>query len=453
MKVLLVSNDDSRFTAVNSCLNEKFLDLSLVIKDNKSHALEAITSDGPFAFFMLDMKLEDDIESVIADMIDLAGERPVILCGGDKEIDNLSKSLLIKNEGTTVLKDLEDKEKIYQILSSALKWSNQNHFDQEVVKEDYETEYISLKVGNLYLYDSFPHNLYVKIGDKKYVLALEKKVQIYHSQIGKLVQRGIKLVYIEKDKHMRFLEYSIEKAQDFFQNNQDFNKKTIMAHLRCAAIIQDYLVNLGVTTTISKFIDNYLQHMIITLESVYHFPEALEHYNFKFESIISKSLITAYTCYYMMKELGWKSETTRKKFLLASIVQDAFLENDRMAQINDLEDAMHLGFTEDQIEIYKQHPRQIADVVRQLTQFPDIDFLIEQHHERSTRDGFPNRPPPSEIQVAVCVFIIATQFSRDVDGKALEENNFKKVMQLYKSQFNVGNFKEPLNALKEALAL
>lgn len=453
MKVLLLTKNQEKFKNVSKSIEESFVGLELVFIDSREKALDSITSDGPWAFFMIDMIVSDNISEVINDMIDLAGDRPVIMCGSDTELEQISKSLIIKNEGNIVLKNLEDPEKVRQILRSALKWSNQHHYDEGVVKDDKDIEYITFKVGNLYLYESFPHNLYVKIGESKYVLALEKETPIYHSQIAKLVKRGIKLVHIEKDKHLNFLENSMLKATDYFKLNPEFNKKTIMAHLRCSAIVQDYLVNLGVTTKISGFIDELLQHIILSLDSEFHFKDALEYYNFKFESIISKSLISAYTCYYMMKELGWKSETTRKKFLLAALVQDTFLKNDKEAELNSIAEAQELGLSEEEIEEYQAHPKMIADIVRQLSQFPDIDFLIEQHHEKATRDGFPMRPPPSEIQVAVCVFIIATQFARDIDGKTFEQSNLEKLMHSYKEQFTLGNFKEPYSALKKSLAI
>lgn len=454
MKILIITQDQAKFGPLEKCLKEKFLDLSLMYSDSEKNIMELINSDGPFAFFMMDMLFEGDKSQLPNDMMDLAEERPIIICGTDEELESINKSLIIKNESNTVLRDLNDEEKIYTAISSALKWSQKNHFDEEATLEaESDENFIAIKVRNLYLYESFPYNLYVKIGEAKYVMALEANTPINHSQVAKLIQRKIKFLHIEKDKHLKFLENSMEKATKFFEANREFNKKAILAHLRSAALIQDYLLNVGITIKITQFIDILLEHMIETLDTMFNFDLISEHFNFKFESVISKAVTTSYTSFYLIKELGWKSTTVRKKFLLAGIIQDTFIESDELAKLKSLSDPKIIDFTEEEIRAFPEHPGQIAELARQMTQFPDIDFLLEQHHELPTRDGFPNRPPPSEMQMAVCVFNLASNFARDIDGLEFCKENYQKWMKKNKKEFNVGNFKEPLTALAKCLKL
>lgn len=461
MKALLITKDDQKFNLFKKSFEKNFIGLKLITTRDENEGIKYVSEDASIAFFVVDATINSEIVTVLNAIMDVSGNRPIVICGNEEDLKSINKGLIFKNEANCVLKDYNDDDKIKKVINSAIEWSKKQNSvatddedEQEEAGEQGPVRYISMKLRNLYLYETFPNDLYVKIGENRYVIAIEKDTEIREYEIAKLVKRKIKTLYIERDSHIKFLDSSMKNAQTFFKTAPDLNKKVIMAHLRATALLQDYLTNIGLTVEINKFIEGLLDHIIAVLDKEHSIERFCELYGHKLESVISRSLISAYLSFYLLKEMGWKSTTVRRKFILASLIQDAFIENDALSRLKSLKDPSIIDFTEEEIRLYPEHPKLIADIARQFTQFPDIDFLLEQHHELPTRDGFPNRPPPSEVQIAVCIFNLASNFARDIDSEDMSLSTMQKIYRAsYVKDFNVGNFKEPVAKLKRVLKL
>lgn len=455
MKTLIVTADKNKFQFFTHFFQTHFSSLIPIHTESIELTVQTLSYDGPFAFLMIEAKQdqENNLEELLSSIIDLSGDLPIIIFGSDTELCSINKSLLLKKQNNILLPYDESPSKLEptkKLIEKAFKWSKSQNFEQCDADENI-SNYIPMRVRNLFFYNQFPHHLFIQVSSEKMNMAFEKDTKIISAQISKLIKRKIKFVFIDKDDHVNFLELSMRKGKTFLDTRPEFSKKLVTAHLRSVALIQDYLSNIGVTPSIKLFIEALVEQIIATASKITTFKSLIKYYDIQMESVVSKSLICAYTSFYMIHEMGWSSDTTRKKFIVASIIQDTFVGADELAKLSTLQDPSIIDFSEQQIKDFPNHPTKIAELSSQLSHYPDIDFLLASHHERPKKDGFPNRPTATELQVAACLFSLASQFARDIDGKEFNQDVFNKIYKEYSVDYKTGNFKLPLQSLAKIL--
>ncbi|MBC74725.1 MAG: hypothetical protein CME64_01800 [Halobacteriovoraceae bacterium] len=136
------------------------------------------------------------------------------------------------------------------------------------------------------------------------------------------------------------------------------------------------------------------------------------------------------------------------KLCVASILMDFTLTEEEMTHINS-----HLSpeldkFSEEDIESFLQHPLKAAEIAQQFTIFPDVDYLIENHHETPNRKGFPNRPNHSKLTVLSAVFNVSQYIAAEIDGKPIKKDLLLKSMKSISKDYYHGNFRDTLKTLK-----
>jgi hypothetical protein len=452
MKTIVITDNQNNFSKYSNLLSKYIVELEFQYVDSVEKLISLNNANDTVAFFMLDALLPSEIfNSALKAIIDIAQDRAIVTCGEKGQLEKVDKNLFIKSDNNIIIQDIHDLDKIEKVISF-IKGKKSKLSEEETLAES-KIQFIPIKLRNLYYTDQLPNNLYIKATNSKYILALEKNTPIAHMQVAKLVKRKINFLYIEKDKHLSFLELSMLKATKFLETNVGMNKKVLMAHLRSTAIIQDYIYNAGVTPSLEFFIDALLDNMIASLEKATFYQKVLDTFTINFECNVGKSVLCAYTSFFVIQDLSWRSVPIRKKFLLASLIQDTFLDNDDLSKLKSMNDPNVVNFTEDEIKSFNTHTEKIATTALQLSRFPDLDFILRQHHETATRDGFPNRPSPAELQLAVCTFNLCSRFSLDLNKVEISEKNIGSIYKELLKESNVGNFKLPMASLRKILKL
>jgi hypothetical protein len=455
MKTLIVTTDKNKFQFFNHFFQTHFSSLIAIHTEELDQTVQILSYEGPFAFILIEARNDEDhnLEELLSSIIDLSGDVPIVIFGSDEELCSINKSLLLKKQKNFLLlydQSPNNLDSTKKTIEKAFQWSKSQNFETCDADENL-SNYIPMRVRNLFFYTQFPHHLFIQVSSEKMNMAFEKDTKIFSSQITKLIKRKIKFVFIDKDDHVNFLESSMRKGKKFLDTRPEFSKKLVTSHLRSAALIQDYLSNIGVTPSVKLFIEALVEQIIATAGKITTFKALIKHYDLKMESVVSKSLICAYTSFYMIHEMGWSSDTTRKKFIVASIIQDTFVGADELAKLSTLQDPSIIDFSEQQIKDFPNHPDKIAQLSTQLSHYPDIDFLLASHHERPKKDGFPSRPTPTELQVAACLFSLASQFARDIDGQEFNQDVYERIYKSYCVDYKIGNFKLPLQSLAKIL--
>lgn len=453
MKILLVSHEPSQYEEKLLNFKKKFIGLVISNTNSTDEFTKTIQKDDKYNFFILDSKVGTQMsQNIVTSILDNRTQAPLLYLGNQAECSEDLRLLFDKNDRNYFDNNFPAEQELENILNESMDWlktqvSNQKETQTEDKSLRSSKDYVPMRIRNFFFYEKFPLNVFLKISEEKYAMTIEKDVPFSHEQLSKFLSKKIRHLYIEKDKHLQFLESSMFNATKFFETHKKFSKKCMMAHIRSVSIIQDYLTHVGVTIQLNLFVNTLVNHMIQVLDPKIDINPILEDFPVKEKSIAGKSVICAYTSFFLIRNLGWKAQPVRRKFIFASLFQDTYIKNDELSTINSLTDPSLVNFEEADIKDFASHPQLMAKIALQFTDFPDVDFLISQHHELPNRKGFPNRPSPSEMQVAVCTFNIATLFAAQIDGKQYSKKLAQSVLKVFQQEYNNGNFREPLNKL------
>lgn len=450
MKAIFFTKNPEHFKELLERIQKNFIGFIIDIIHQESEVTNKILNEPGFVIYMVDLGVgEHAVKNFFYQLEELSQDKPIISLGKEENLKDLSKTLLLKNPKNAIASDYSNYPKMIELLQLALQNSSSDQQKEMVIEQDQEDNLIKIKLRNMFFYESFPHDCYIKISDKRYVLGLEADEKITEKDIIRHLNRGIKFFYVEKDKHIKFLEKSMQKAVKFFRESNKLSRRNTMAHLRSLAVIHDYLIYLAVTPDIEKFLHEVCDNIIECLEGCLRPSDAFVKFPFQLQSVVGKSLIACYLNFFLMKAMGWHALSILKRFTVAAFLQDIFIDNDRMSSLKSLEDPDIIDFREEEILAFKQHHQKASELAEHLHDFTEISFLIFNHHELPNRRGFPNKPSPAEMQLATCLFNVGCHFAAEIDGQKMNQDSLKILARDYQQNFSNGNFKEPVSKLVE----
>jgi response regulator RpfG family c-di-GMP phosphodiesterase len=149
------------------------------------------------------------------------------------------------------------------------------------------------------------------------------------------------------------------------------------------------------------------------------------------------------------KDLGWGSDATYEKLIYVAYLHDITLFKDlTLAKIQTLEDLEEADLPEDVGQKVLKHPLVAAKIISEDPKAPqDADMIIQQHHERPERKGFPYQLHTQRIAPMAAVIGVSIDFAQYI----LENPNWKfdNYTTDFKKKFNGGIFNKIYISLRK----
>jgi hypothetical protein len=237
-------------------------------------------------------------------------------------------------------------------------------------------------------------------------------------------------------------------------NKKPANEKShFLILLRSITLLHQYMLVLGVTKTISELMDETCKALLAFEQAHGHrIKKILKKCPLYYEGIASKSFMTALISVNLAKRMNWESRTTKLKMIACSILQDYSLPVESLTKINYPEDRRLEDYTDEERSQYYQHPINAAILARQFSQYTDIDYILEVHHEMPNKRGFPNQIVQSRFTTICCLFNVAQFLASSLDGAKVDQDYLDKVVREMKRDLSGGNFKLPFTHLEKLIA-
>ncbi len=428
MKVLLIcdNSDDQQF--LTKLILGNFSKVQVLKVTSANQAIEKLSYDGPFACVLMDVDAKNiDPLNLSNNIIEFIGERPIIYIGTKANLSTrVNNDHFQSNDLNELICKPIEIDEFRNVLQKTLNWAKELDFEEQLIEVDIN-EFLPMKIRNFYLYDRFPHDVYMEITSTKFIKVFKKDRPYTEGEVMRYVKKGIRYLYLKKDDQLEFLENAINYLKQREISNIDVLAK-INFQLNATAILQEYLRLFGVTESVQILTDKLIESIDDLIVNTIVGKTVLKKFPYSDKGgVAEKSLLTAYLCEMMAKGLGWNSLAASKKLLLASLVFDATLPDDEMANIVHLgEDAFH-QLTPDEQEIFKQHPSLAAQLASQFSGYPDTSFILEQHHELPSGKGFPHGWSSIKLTTLSCIFIIAHNFARQLQMMNQAGSNIDKI--------------------------
>lgn len=456
MKVLFVSEIPEEQEQVKRILKNIHNNLEMICAQSLNQAMDIVSTDGPFGFFIIDVEIKNtDPNQLAINLTDFSGDRPILFLGQDAIIsDRIEQSTFDANENNEkILKPINRDDFLTDFsktTDSALKWAKEEEFATSIEDIDPE-DFVKMKIKSFYLYTIFPYDIYLEFTPTQYIKIISANKPYTVTTLSNYAKKNIKFLHIKKDDQLKYLEEEAKKCLKGLRKIAVDSPDVFIVTLRSITIMHQYMLALGVSPIVLTLANSITDNIISIAENYRTLKSLLKKYPHIYEGIASKSLLTGFLSSYICHHMGWDSMTTKKKLAIASILQDYNLTDESLSKINQMSDPRLTSFNEASIKILLEHPVTVGEVARQFTMFPEIDFLIESHHELPNRKGFPMQPPLTKLTAINAVFNTSQYVAAEIDGLQYSAELNHKILRSMNRDFNVGNFKEPLKILKNIL--
>ena len=456
MKTLIVSENNAEAEILRRILRFNFRDLYCLQASTKNEIENAILTDGPFGFYIVDADMRQEEPEMLCQSIrDLSGDKPFLFIGKSASIiDRISQELYQSNSfNDQIYKPFERKDitdEIKNKVSGILDWARQEEFESSIEEID-KKDFIEMKLKNFYLSSTFPYDIYLEITSTEHIKIISANKPYSSSTLDRYAKKNVKSLYIKKDDHLEYLEKETIRCTKHLKKIFPSNDEYPIALLRAVTILHQYMITLGTSDAIFSLVDEvaegilkYEGHYKSIRKMLTNFPEY-------YAGIASKSLITGFIAIHLAKKNGWESNTTKMKLAVCSILQDYSLPDEAMAHINYPIDARLNQYSEEDLEKFFNHPIDAANISKQFSKYTDTDYILEHHQELYAKKGFPNQVTSSKFTVICCLFNAAQFFAAEIDGHKYKKDIVSKVMKSMARDFSKGNFKIIFDILRDNL--
>lgn len=452
VKALFICDNKDEWNLLSNLFKTHFGHVELVCALKPTVAFEYLSYEGPFGLVLIDTTLKEMHPSDLGrEILEIAGERPLIFLGDKVSVKaRVDQELYEDHEYNGVIYRPYDLEDFKNVIQAGLDWASEEEFEQSVEEFD-PSELLPMKIRSFYLFDRLNYDVYLEFTSTKYARVIKANSFFSHGQIHSFARRNIKFLYLKKDEYLRFLEESARALIDAYPKTTNL-KKALSLQVKSTVIIHQYINAVGVTDTLNELVTLNIDKTHQISESEKSLRRILAEFPRVGLDFAEHSVLCLYVGEFLGKYLGWNSEITRKKLGLSSLLQDCTLTNENLIKISRSDDPYLEMFTEEEQKEYQEHPLKAAELSTYFGGYPETDYLLRQHHELPNGDGFPAKINANKLTVISCAFILTSQYcARLVASKTKNSSILQEAFNSFRINFNIGNFKEPINALEQAL--
>lgn len=363
----------------------------------------------------------------------------------------------IREEGKDLLKDL-----------SQIMLMDESHLPNNLVEESkhlfsgspYENldPYCRIDINFLSILDGINKNLFIKIGQDKYIKLYHENDTTNVFDIQKYKTKGINYLYLNRETAIWVINQIQSQIEIFLKSNNfrfilrgasDSPEKRF--EQKILRIDDEVHVDKDFKESIDKAVER-IRTLVEKEPKIDQFLKVLKEKQDNYALFTQKMNITSLIACALAKELDWISKSTMDKLVYASVLSDITLAvRPELILIRNIQEFEKVKptLTEEDQKIYLLHPKDSANLIKRYFAIapPDTDSLAYQQHEVPDGSGFPQGLRAEKISPLAALFIVATDFSyyflRD------DEPTMDDFLLKCQSRYDFVNFRKVIKALEK----
>lgn len=450
MKAVFVCDNKEDWEFYTNLFKLHFSKIELICKISVKDAIQFISEDGPPLFVIIDSLVRGDtLEKYFHEICMVTEKRPVLFIEPPPDV---SKRLPIDfyevNSANGLIKRPFILDQFKECVKKILKAIHGELLKLSSVDMNRE-DCLPVKVRNFYRFKKVPYDVYLELTPTKFVKIINKNEAFTEGLIQKYISKKVRFFYLEKKDHLQFLERSLLSLLKILHTPKIAKESIIAAQISSVAIIHEYVRTIGVCEKIIMLSKKLIEKTFRVYRDVRTLNELFKIYPFRDNDLSEQAVLTMYICEAILIDMGWGNDIMRNKLGLASIIHDCLLTNDDLVSISSAKDPNLSMFSEIEQNEYLTHPKRTAEVALDFLGFPESEFIILQHHELPSGQGFPQGINSHQITALSCVFIIANNFVCELGQKGISKPSINKILNGFTEIYDTGNFKKPLQSLRK----
>ncbi|MFT6069743.1 MAG: response regulator RpfG family c-di-GMP phosphodiesterase [Bacteriovoracaceae bacterium] len=450
-KKIIVADDEEGIRDVFSMIIESNFDHEIIECQNAAEAIEAIKKNGKVDLIFCDYNMKTDTGlDLYHFLVSKNLNIPFALCSTYSPSD-------VKGFETFFEDHPENKYFQKPFKSTEIIQYIENCFSDLTGFDEAPSEYARVKPRRFMRVNSIkkPFDIYVRLAKKKYVKIVSSGAVEGFDVVEKYIDKGVEYIYIKRADYIEFEKTSLDGLYSKFEKVKENGTKEEVVELVLDSIdsVQDYVRNLGVNERTIENIDSVVAMTEETIRKNDKLADLLGLLNSKDGFIKDHSYLTCYIACLIADRMSWQSEGIWKNIILASLFQNITLESDKLAKIINLDSEEFKALDENDQTKVRMHPQDAAKMLEAASNyFPeDTRKMIQNHHEQPDGSGYPRGLDGTKVSLLEGLFIISTNFARDllISGSL---NNIMIMVQEYNERFNKSSYKRPYQGFLSAFA-
>jgi len=302
-------------------------------------------------------------------------------------------------------------------------------------------------------------DVYLKLSPDNYAHVFSRTTGLDYKRLALYAQKGVKEVYIKKIDEPLYQEFLSNPADKILKDENISNEKKIAVLLNIteqnlAEIFCQLKVDEDVAQSTTEVIHRYVDLLVGSPRSLAMILNLVSHGDYLYYHAIAVSIFSIF--------LGKATNMFNDK-TLQIVGMGGFLHDIGHSQIpKEINDAPR-ALTPEELEIIRTHPKLGLDMLKDATHISDeVRYVVYQHHEHPSEDGYPNMLKDSAIYYPSKVVAVADALSSLISKRPYrpaftvpqavkvienEKGRFdKKLVELMKTIFIEGGAKDKKDA-------
>jgi response regulator RpfG family c-di-GMP phosphodiesterase len=324
--------------------------------------------------------------------------------------------------------------------------------------EDDTNKFQQIDINTLKSFDGLESDVFIRSNVTGHYSALFKKgKKLSVEEINHFVERGLQKVYLPIAIQKQVLR-QIEGQMEFFSKLPHFKfvfrAESDPLSKRFERKVIRVQEELYLDKEFKEQIESAIQKTMEFISSRQQLDRLLKvatNIKGKDRYLIEHMMLLSYITSVWSKQLGWHSQGTKDKLIVASIIHDITLGgNPELAEISNIPEFIKTDhkLSEEQLQLLLNHPSDAAQIVRTNFQvsYHDAAEIIAHHHETPDGKGVPKGINHTKMSPLLQLFILAHDFVHEVITK--EDFNLDNFLANSLKKYPYQSFKKIVNLLQ-----